>query len=383
MFSRPIAFFHGYLNFIYFTKNYLYDIIFLENNTANNYIKRKGVLEIMTKRERMLNVLANKPVDRVPVAFFRHFTQPGDWNMGLERADAFERNIEGHRGALEKFNPDVIKVMNDTLMMMPMDVSFVEHASDLAKIQPISVDCEYAQKQIELTRRVLEIYKGCDAPVYVTAFSAAWVLRNAMTIGLPVAGADEPQMRMLMEEDPEAVGDCLMRMSEGIAALNRVLMTECGADGIYFSVANQAGFFPKEFHQKYVAPSEKYVLAEAKKIRDMNIVHICGYHGHGNDLSLYTEYGAAAYSLSVNAEGTTMADAKKLFGGAPVIGGFTQDGVIYKGTREEVKKAVWNILDNAGQTGVVIGADCTVPNDIDDDRFNWVRDAAAEYAKEH
>ena len=303
--------------------------------------------------------------------------------MGLERADAFERNIEGHRGALEKFNPDVIKVMNDTLMMMPMDVSFVEHASDLAKIQPISVDCEYAQKQIELTRRVLEIYKGCDAPVYVTAFSAAWVLRNAMTIGLPVAGADEPQMRMLMEEDPEAVGDCLMRMSEGIAALNRVLMTECGADGIYFSVANQAGFFPKEFHQKYVAPSEKYVLAEAKKIRDMNIVHICGYHGHGNDLSLYTEYGAAAYSVAVNAEGTTMADAKKLFGGAPVIGGFTQDGVIYKGTREEVKKAVWNILDNAGQTGVVIGADCTVPNDIDDDRFNWVRDAAAEYAKEH
>ena len=160
-------------------------------------------------------------------------------------------------------------------------------------------------------------------------------------------------------------------------------MTECGADGIYFSVANQAGFFPREFHQKYVAPSEKYVLAEAKKIRDMNIVHICGYHGHGNDLSLYTEYGAAAYSVAVNAEGTTMAEAKKLFGGAPVIGGFTQDGVIYKGSREEVKKAAWDILDNAGQIGVVLGADCTVPNDIDENRFNWVRDAAAEYAAQH
>ena len=60
----------------------------------------------MTKRERFLKVLANEPVDRVPVAFFHHFTGPSDWNMGLENPEAFERNIEGHRPALEKFDPD-------------------------------------------------------------------------------------------------------------------------------------------------------------------------------------------------------------------------------------------------------------------------------------
>ena len=303
--------------------------------------------------------------------------------MGLENPEAFERNIEGHRPALEKFDPDIIKIMNDTLMMMPMDVSFVETAEDLKKIQPMSMDCEYVKKQIELTKRVVEIYKGHDAPLLVTSFSAAWLLRNAFTVDLPVAGADEHIMKKLMAEDPQAIADCLMTISKGIVELNKILLTECGADGIYFSCANQAGFFPREFHQKYVAPSEKYVLQEAKKIRDMNVLHICGYHGHGNDLRLYTDYDAAAYSVAVNAEGTTMGDAKKLFGGKPVIGGFTQDGVIYTGTREEVKKATWDILDNAGQLGVIIGADCTVPNDIDDDRFNWVRDAAAEYAAQH
>ena len=337
----------------------------------------------MTKRERFLKVLANEPVDRVPVAFFHHFTPVADWNMGLESPEAIERNIEGHRPALQKFDPDVIKIMNDTLMMMPMDVSFVESAADLYKIQPMSLDCDYAKKQIELTKRVVEIYKGCDAPIYVTSFSAAWVLRNAFTADLPVAGADERFMKELMAEDPQAVADCLMTMSKGIAELNKVLLTECGADGIYFSCANQAGFFPKDFHQKYVAPSEKYVLEQAKQIRDMHILHICGYHGHGNDLSLYTDYDAAAYSVAVNAEGTTMAEAKKLFGGKAVIGGFTQDGVIYKGTPEEVEKSTWELLDNAGQLGVVIGADCTVPTDIDDDRFNWVRDAAAKYAAQH
>lgn len=338
----------------------------------------------MTKRERFLKVLANEPVDRVPVAFFHHFTPASEWNMGLENQDAIERNIEGHRPALQKFNPDVVKIMNDTLMMMPLDVSFVDSAADLAKIQPMSVDCEYAKKQIDLTKRAVAIYKEvCDAPIYVTCFSAAWVLRNALSADLPVAGAQEPLMRQLMEEDPQAIADCLMRMAGGIAELNKILLTECGADGIYFSCANQAGFFPKEFHQKYVAPSEKYVLSQAKAIRDMHILHICGYHGNGNDLTLYTDYDAAAYSVAVNAEGTSMSEAKKLFKGKPVIGGFTQDGVIYTGTPEEVEKATWDILDDAGQLGVIIGADCTVPNDIDDTRFNWVRDAAAKYAEQH
>ena len=161
----------------------------------------------MTKRERFLKVLANEPVDRVPVAFFHHFTGPSDWNMGLENPEAFERNIEGHRPALEKFDPDIIKIMNDTLMMMPMDVSFVETAEDLKKIQPMSMDCEYVKKQIELTKRVVEIYKGHDAPLLVTSFSAAWLLRNAFTVDLPVAGADEHIMKKLMAEDPQAIAD--------------------------------------------------------------------------------------------------------------------------------------------------------------------------------
>ena len=337
----------------------------------------------MTNRERILKVLACEPVDRVPVAFFHHFTAFPDWNMGVTNADAFERNIAGHKPALETFVPDVAKVMNDTLMMMPMDTSFVYHASDLKKIKPMSPDDAYFQKQVELTRRVVEIYKDVDAPIYATGFSSAWVIRNALTSAFPVAGAKEPLMRQLMEEDPAAVGDCLMRFSEGIAELNRVLMTECGIDGIYFSCANQANFFSREFHQKYVAPSEIYVLNEANKIRNVNILHICGYHGHGNDLTLYTNYDAAAYSVAVNAEGTTMAEAKKLFGGKCVIGGFKQDGIVYRGTPSQVKKATWDILDNVGQTGVIIGADCTVPNDINDDRFNWVRQACIEYAEAH
>ncbi len=337
----------------------------------------------MTNRERIAKVLACEPVDRVPVAFFHHFTGFSDWNKGVENPDAFERNIAGHAPALEKFVPDVAKVMNDTLMMFSVDTSFVEHASDLKKIRPLTLDDAYCQKQIELTKRVIDVYKDVDAPVYVTGFSATWSLRKSLKEGFPLGGPDEPLMRRMMAEDPEAVADCLMRLSESLVALNKVLLTECGADGVYFSCANQGNFFEREFHQKYIAPSEQYVLNEAKKIRDTHILHICGYHGRGNDLTLYTGYDAAAYSVAVHAEHTTMAEAKKLFGGKCVIGGFEQDTVISHGTRAQLKKATWDILDNVGQVGVMIGADCTVPTDIDDDRFNWVREACIEYAEAH
>ena len=71
-------------------------------------------------------------------------------------------------------------------------------------------------------------------------------------------------------------------------------------------------------------------------------------------------------------EGVSLSEGKKLFGGKPVFGGFAQDTVIYKGTEQDVKEAAWKILDECGQVGIMLGADCTVPNDIDDSRLECI-----------
>jgi uroporphyrinogen decarboxylase len=39
---------------------------------------------------------------------------------------------------------------------------------------------------------------------------------------------------------------------------------------------------------------------------------------------------------------------------------------------------VEKLISEVGKTGVVIGADCTVPADIDIDRLNWARQKAKE-----
>ncbi len=340
----------------------------------------------MTKRERFMNFLESKPVDRVPVAFFHHFCEPSEWFRGLEDEAVFEKNVMGHKYALEKFNPDVIKVMNDSLMIMPLDTSFVEKASDLRKIQPPTVDSAFGQKTKELTQRVLKIYTdaGCDAPAYATGFSPIMILRNSLSgVDLGTDIISKPRLLQYMEEDPDSVVAALDILAESIMALNEMLIKECGVDGIYFSVNNQSNYIPGDMYRKYVTPSEKKVMAHANSLSKMNLLHICGYHGKANDLELFKDYEAAAYNIAVYAEGVSLSAGKKLFGGKSVFGGYAQDTVIYKGTEQEVKEAAWEILDECGQIGIMLGDDCTVPNDIDDTRLEWVRQAAIEYAEKH
>lgn len=334
----------------------------------------------MTKRERFEKFLANEPVDRVPVAFFHHFTTEQEWLTGLTDEAAFEKNIEGHRIARAKFDPDVIKIMNDTLMIMPVDTSFVKTAADLRKIQPPMPGSAFFEKSKELTKRVVAIYEGSDAPIYITAFSPCIILRNSisgMDIGTAVAHS---KLYSFLEEDPESVMAALDIIADSVIALNKMLLTECGAEAVYLSVNNQAHYVPDEFYTKYIAPSDKKVLAAANELSKFNMLHICGYHGKANNLELFKDYDVPVFNWAVHAEGVGLAEGKKLFGGKPVCGGFAQAETIYTGTREEVTAEVGKYLDEVGQVGVMLGADCTVPTDIDDERLEWVRQAAIQYA---
>ena len=65
------------------------------------------------------------------------------------------------------------------------------------------------------------------------------------------------------------------------------------------------------------------------------------------------------------------------------MGGFDnrKEGLLYSGTREAIEKEVDRLLTETGSTGVVFGADCTVPSDIDHERLIWVREALEKHAK--
>lgn len=343
----------------------------------------------MEKKERFINYLNNKKLDRVPIAFYHHYLNDMmlyNMNQGLKSRDLFEKNIEGHRLTKEKFDPDMVKIMNDSLMIMPLDVKNVKKPSDLAKVKPQGVDSKWADMSIELAKRVIEIYADSgNPPVFFTSFGPAYIMRsNLARIGNLMAGSQffENKILKFVKEDKEALKEFADKISQAVVKFNERLFAETKIDGIYFSVNNQNEFFANEIYREIISPYDKYILNEANKISQMNLLHICGYRKKANNLETFKDYEAKAYNWAVHAEKVSLSEGKKLFGGKAVFGGFEQNGLIAKANKEEIEKEVYRILDESGQIGIMLGADCTLPTNFDDSRLNWVKEACENYAKE-
>ena len=64
----------------------------------------------------------------------------------------------------------------------------------------------------------------------------------------------------------------------------------------------------------------------------------------------------------------------------PIIGGFDQmpGGLINVGNKEDIQKFTEGLLEETGNVGIVVGADCTVPSDTPLCHLEWVREKVNE-----
>ena len=324
----------------------------------------------MSNKERLFRAFNNESVDRIPVGFWFHFLQSKDFNAAVDHPALVEKNVEGHRKYIDTCHPDFVKIMSDGFFHYPIGKrEEYLSASDLKNIRVVEADHPWIIAQAELVQSVTSMQ--ADTAYFYNVFSPVSSL-------LGVLGAEN--FFVFLKQDPAAVCEALHTIAKGLVVLTKQVR-ERGADGVYFSVSNpDAKTISTETYTTYIAPSEIYYLREAEKLSENNILHICGYDGKRNDLSVYREYPVKAVNWAVNVESVSLAEGKKLFGGKAVIGGFanTPGSLIHTGSNEELSAYVRDIIREAGKTGVIIGADCTVPEDIAYERLSWVRQAVAD-----
>ncbi|MDR0399394.1 MAG: uroporphyrinogen decarboxylase [Treponema sp.] len=328
----------------------------------------------MTNKELLLAALDNRETERLPVGFWFHFLADSEKNKGLERPELAERSLEGHRRYIEQFRPDFVKIMSDGFFGYPqkgeevkLDLG-VEKIGDLAKFQPVAEDHPWIQAQIAQIRKITALQK--DTMYFYNIFGPSTTLKRL--IGLEA-------FVQYFREDPRSLAEALLRMAEGIAVQTRSAIQAGGADGVYLSVQNpDITRITDEAYHRYIGPADKIVLDAANGASENNILHICGYRGCRNRLEAWTGYKARAYNWAVNVEGLSLSAGKKLFGGAAVIGGFanTADDPLYRGSKQEIEACTGKIIAEAGRKGVILGADCTVPDDTPFEHFEWVRERA-------
>ena len=321
----------------------------------------------MTKKERLLKAFNNEKVDKVPFGFWYHFSPDDDFG---------EETVAEHLKLYKDTDMDMIKVMCDGYFNYPNPyIEKVTCPEDWFSLTPLGADHPYITKQVERAKGVVKGVNG-ECCVFYNVFCPMSLMRF---------GTSEELLMDHMKKNPEAVCHAFEVISQDIKALVNRLITEAGCDGIYYCVQNAEQFrFTEEEYRKWVTPADLDVLNYANTLSDNNILHCCGWAGDRNRVEVWQDYPAKAINWAIYVEQMDLTQGKEFFGGKCVLGGFDnrKEGVLYSGTKEEVEKEVEKILQGAGEVGVVIGADCTLPSDVDRQRMKWVSDKLKAMAAE-
>ncbi|MDR3115284.1 MAG: uroporphyrinogen decarboxylase, partial [Treponema sp.] len=300
------------------------------------------------KREWVSRSFHNEQTEKVPAGFWFHFTADEALD-GFTHPEMFEQNMEGHLKYYREFQPDFVKIMSDGFFIYPnREFQQAETAADLRGVSSIGSNHPWIEKQVEFVKKLTGVF-GKEVLSFYNIFSPATSFKFCRRSS---KRAPEALLGDFIREDREALIQALHIAAEDLAVLARRVITEGGADGIYFSAQDlNDSRIDAEAYRRIFAPADARVLeAAATGTGALNILHICGYAGHRNDLGHFTGYPAQIINWASTIEGVSLGEGKKLFGGRPVIGGFanTTDGILYRGTEAEIKAETRRLLDEAG-----------------------------------
>ena len=325
------------------------------------------------KKQLVLDALNNKPTERVPVGFWFHYTK-NEMLPVSENPEMRKQNLDGHKKFVQEFKPDFVKLMSDGYFFEPKTAKFlhnVKSAKELYELKPVSKDDSWITEQVSLVKELTSSFVN-EVLTFYNIFAPATAFKWS------VEGADK-KLAQIIKEDKYAVLYALSVIAKNTQAVAEAVISEGKADGIYLSVQTiQDAFVGPDLYAEVISPSELSVLNAAIGAGGKNILHVCGYEGARNNLSLFKNYPANAVNFASVVEGVSLAEAKKIFGGKTIIGGFanTTDGILFSGTKEEIQAETKRILKDSGRTGIILGADCTIPRSTDLQHLEWIREAA-------
>ncbi|MDO5422299.1 MAG: uroporphyrinogen decarboxylase family protein [Eubacteriales bacterium] len=318
----------------------------------------------MDKRTRFLNAMEGKPVDRVPVSFYTHSKDLSD-NAVAEQLDWFRR-----------CGMDALCVETDGYMEYPVsgDANRLACWSGLSLHQK---EDPYIAGQLDRAKRIADGVE--DGAVFFMIYTPFSTIKH--TIG------GEQKIMEFYREDPGFLLDVMKRIEEDTFRLMDYLMDETGIDGLFVSLQNaeEWRFSPDEY-VSYLKPFDERLIAHANALSPHNILHMCSWTGVPNRLELWRDYDYQTVNWAVTIERQmNLKQGREYFRpGVTVMGGFdsTENGILYRGAREEIMAYTKEQLALAGQVGTILCGDCSVPMDLNPEHVRYVVEACEEFAKE-
>lgn len=332
------------------------------------------------KRDLLERAMRGEEVERVPCGFWHHFILGKDQFIGLEQPEVLERAYEGHKKYYDTVRPDMMKLMSEGFFGYPpiMD-NPLETEEDLRAIKAVGKNHPWIREQVKHVKRLVDAFHE-EVFCFYNIFSPLQMIR----IKFDFLDLDFDHFVRLAEAYPDALYAAGQEIMKDVMDLVRLLFEEARIDGIYYCVQNiQSKKYDKALYDKIIRPCEKPVLDFANSCSDSNILHICGYARHTNHFAYYKDYAAKIYNWAIHTDGVSLEEGRKYFQTDCVLGGFDNNPgtLIDCGTKEELEEEVRQLIAENGYRGFILGADCSIPNDIDDARVRIIRDACHKFRK--
>ncbi len=309
------------------------------------------------KRELVLDLLeGQRSSSYVPAGFFIHF----DDKHHLGQA-AIDRHLEYFRFT----GMDFVKIQYEAGFPRQTEI---EKPADWARFRMPGKD--FYEEQLRVVEGLVKAV-GREALVIVTLYSPFMLASRVI---------DKARMVEQIEAEPD-----LARKGIEIATQSLLLFVrECirvGVDGFYASTqGGERGRFSRpELFTECVKPYDLRIWEEISAAGRFNILHVCDYHLPYDDLTPFLDYPGDVVScpLHLGGEKLSLQRAADLFG-RPVLGGMDRKGVIAHGSHEQIRTEVEDLLARAGDRHI-LGADCTLPSDVDWENIRTAIAAAHAY----
>lgn len=325
----------------------------------------------MTKRERVTAAIEGRPVDRVPVSFWRHFPDVDeDADRLAETMAAFQREYDldlvklmpnGMYGT-EDFgcrigNPDP-RSGAKRLIEGP-----VRTADDWLRLSVPPPDRGARGRELRclgLVRRAL----GPDVPILQTVFSP---LTTAAKIASPA------RLAAMLQTHPAQVHQAL----ETITRAEEAFVAACaaaGADGIFFAtqLAQKDGA-GEETYRTFGRPYDLRVLGALRRAEHTSIVHI---HGTGILFSLFLDYPAPVLNWHDRLTPPSITEARTQRARGAFAGGLDEQGILLTGSPAAVADDVRRTLRQTGGYRHILTPGCVVPQAVPGGNLRAAREAA-------
>jgi uroporphyrinogen decarboxylase len=295
------------------------------------------------KRERMMQWLAGKTEPGyTPAAFFLHFGP--QFKNGLPAA---QKHLEFFR----QTDMDFVKIQfEQTYERQP----FLQKPADWSKLALRKID--FYEPLLVTVRDLVKSTKK-DALILMTLYSPYMSAGHCATA---------PVLRQHLEENPDAVKRGLAILIESQMIFVRACI-QSGIDGFYMSTqgSEAKNFGGSKIFANYIKPADLVAMKEAARSCPFNILHVCDYVAPYSSYEQVLDYPGQVVNCNPKLTDRTLSwkEIATMFK-RPCMGGLDRHGILNNGSPKEVEAEVQRVVKSAPRQ-FMLGADCTVPGELD------------------